>query len=165
MQGNAVDYGGYNQNALASWMMKHSAYLLELIHTTDSGGYYVKNGKVVGPYAASGHHDHVHIAITLENVKKLLEGVAITGVGSGSGGSTSGSGSGGAIPNPLQPLLDLLEAGKNFFMALADPYTWKRLALIGIGLGLLLVGALTFLPATMKSKVVNEAASVTRKVL
>lgn len=76
--GNAVDFGGYNQHKLASFFMSLAPALLELIHTTDKGGYYVKNGRRVsaGFYGAQVplHRNHVHVAMTAGSAAKALGG-------------------------------------------------------------------------------------------
>ena len=76
----AVDFGGYNQHGLAGHFMKMRSKLLELIHTTNQGNYYVKNGRVIGTYGDENekHRDHVHVA--------AHPGFPKVGDGGGSGG-------------------------------------------------------------------------------
>jgi phage-related protein len=62
----AVDFGGFNQNKLAQHFMGIGKNLLELIHTTNSRFYGVKNGKAVGRGYYGGqvplHRNHLHAA-------------------------------------------------------------------------------------------------------
>lgn len=63
--GRAVDYMGFNQDALAQFFINRLPNVLELIHTTDSGGYYVTRGKRYADFAVQGplHRNHLHIAM------------------------------------------------------------------------------------------------------
>lgn len=66
-QGRAVDFGGFNQDALASALYAMGGNLLELIHTTDTRGYYIKNGKAVSAAfygdEVEKHRNHIHVAM------------------------------------------------------------------------------------------------------
>lgn len=63
--GRAVDFGGYNQDALAGALYRMGGSLLELIHTTNTRGYYIKNGRAISSYGIEDerHRDHIHVAM------------------------------------------------------------------------------------------------------
>lgn len=89
--------GNYNGGkGLASWLRANfQSYLVELIHTP--GSYFVKYGRRVGPYAASAHKDHVHVAMSRSQANTVLARLRKSGAPSGGG---SGDSSGG-LPNPI----------------------------------------------------------------
>jgi hypothetical protein len=63
--GRAIDFTGYNQDDLAAFFMSIKDRVLELIHTTDSGGYYITRGvrqNSMGEQDAL-HRDHLHVAM------------------------------------------------------------------------------------------------------
>lgn len=84
-QGMAVDFSGSTASMakLAAWFHKLSPYLLEEIHS-GSGGFFVKNGKVVGAdyYRSdiSGHYDHVHIAMSKQGVAQAAKAIGAGGI-------------------------------------------------------------------------------------
>lgn len=115
-KGNAVDFGGYNQDKFAQYWMGMAGSLLELIHRTNTRDYGISNGK---PFSKNGnealynqHRDHVH--------------VAMHGDGGGGGGAANTGGTLGAwilaaigkagVPsswiNPLRTLI-MRESGGN----------------------------------------------------
>lgn len=72
----AVDIGfGYPSGnrtggqGLATWLMSFRSDLVELIHNPR---WYVKNGRVVGPYAVAIHYDHVHVAMSSAQADRIL---------------------------------------------------------------------------------------------
>ncbi len=63
--GRAIDFIGYNQDALGQFFMNMQGRVLELIHTTPRSGYYVSRGQrrsSMGEQDAL-HRDHLHIAM------------------------------------------------------------------------------------------------------
>lgn len=66
--------------AQARFWLRHSSYLLELIHTSpfsDDNGFYVKNGRVVsgsyyGAATVAAHVNHVHVAMSYQAAQELL---------------------------------------------------------------------------------------------
>lgn len=89
----AVDIGfGYGSSgatargrALADWLMKFRGDEVELIH---SPRHYVKNTRVVGPYSVSLHYNHVHIAMSETQARRVLARLRGGKVPSGGGGSS-----------------------------------------------------------------------------
>lgn len=82
--GLAVDFGGYNQDAVASRLMSVRGGLLELIHSTRSRNYGVSRGNVhnMGAQLWAEHKNHLHLAATPEDVAAILGGrVPIAGGG------------------------------------------------------------------------------------
>lgn len=63
--GRAVDWMGYNQDALASFFMSIMPRVLELIHTTNRGGYYISRGRRRASMGRQDalHRNHIHIAM------------------------------------------------------------------------------------------------------
>jgi hypothetical protein len=63
--GRAVDWMGYNQDALAGFFMSIMPRVLELIHTTNKGGYYITRGRRRASMGRQDalHRDHIHIAM------------------------------------------------------------------------------------------------------
>jgi hypothetical protein len=63
--GRAVDWMGYNQDALAQFFMNMQGRVLELIHTTDRGGYYISRGRRRSSMGRQDalHRNHIHIAM------------------------------------------------------------------------------------------------------
>lgn len=63
--GRAIDYMGYNQDALAQFFMNRMSQVLELIHTTPKGGYYITRGRRVASMGEQNelHRNHLHIAM------------------------------------------------------------------------------------------------------
>lgn len=63
--GRAIDFMGFEQDTLAQMFMNMQSRVLELIHTTSKGGYYVTRGKrksSMGDQDAL-HRNHLHIAM------------------------------------------------------------------------------------------------------
>jgi TP901 family phage tail tape measure protein len=72
--GDAIDFSGGNMEAMASFWHGYAPFLLEEIH---SPGYYVKNGRDVGPgfygpEVVAQHFNHVHIAASDSAMTTLL---------------------------------------------------------------------------------------------
>jgi hypothetical protein len=63
--GRAVDWMGYNQDALAQFFMNMRPRVLELIHTTNRGGYYISRGQRRNSMGRQDalHRNHIHIAM------------------------------------------------------------------------------------------------------
>lgn len=89
----AVDIGfGYGSSgatargkALADWLMKFRGNEVELIH---SPRHYVKNTRVVGPYSVSLHYNHVHVAMSEVQARRVLSQLKGGKIPSGGGGSS-----------------------------------------------------------------------------
>lgn len=87
--GQAVDFGGYSQDALAEYFFSKPQYFLEIIHKSDATGkfYGVKNGRVVGEsfYGSEValHRNHLHTAATESQIRAFMAsgGGAVTTVG------------------------------------------------------------------------------------
>lgn len=75
--GRAIDYMGYNQDRLAQYFMAMRPRVLELIHTTDSGGYYITRGQRVASMGIQDelHRNHLHIAMASGGILPALAGV------------------------------------------------------------------------------------------
>jgi hypothetical protein len=56
---------GYNQDALAQLFLQRQSQLLELIHLTNKGGYFVTRGRRVANMPVQGplHRNHLHVAM------------------------------------------------------------------------------------------------------
>jgi hypothetical protein len=64
--GRAVDWMGYNQDALASFFMARIGSVLELIHRTGNRDYAVTRGRNMGSFdnaLMEQHRNHIHIAM------------------------------------------------------------------------------------------------------
>lgn len=63
--GRAIDYMGYNQDRLANFFLSMRPKVLELIHTTPLGGYYVTRGVRKSSMGDQDelHRNHLHIAM------------------------------------------------------------------------------------------------------
>lgn len=63
--GRAVDWMGYNQDALAQFFMARQGQVLELIHSTNKGNYGISRGRIsnMGAQLWSEHKNHIHIAM------------------------------------------------------------------------------------------------------
>lgn len=63
--GRAVDFMGYNQDELANFFLQRQSQLLELIHLTPKGGYFVTRGQRKKNFAVQGplHRNHLHVAM------------------------------------------------------------------------------------------------------
>lgn len=63
--GRAVDFMGYNQDRLASFFMNMRPRVLELIHTTGQGGYYITRGQRQSSMGVQNelHRNHLHVAM------------------------------------------------------------------------------------------------------
>ena len=74
--GRAIDYMGYNQDRLAAFFMRMRSSVLELIHTTNQGGYYITRGQRVGSMGEQDalHRNHLHIAMKYGGIAKRLFG-------------------------------------------------------------------------------------------
>lgn len=99
----AVDIGfGYPSGnthggiGLAAWLFRFSGDLTELIHA-QGRGFYVKNGRRVGPYAVSIHRNHIHVAMSSAQADRVLGRIGAGGGGGGGGGTGGGSG----LPSPI----------------------------------------------------------------
>lgn len=140
--GWAVDFMGFNQDALASYFMQFDT--LEVIHKSE------KTGKVYGssrgkPYAPGSnqdllnkHRDHVHIAMTPNQVKAALGG-AKTAVNTALNATA-----GGGIPNPLAGVDQFVEGLGNMVGFFLNPQKWKPVLLLVTGTIVILV-ALTII--------------------
>ncbi len=70
--------GSARGRALAKALYAHSDLTVELIVSgvgsglNSYGGYYVKNQQRVGPYAVSGHYNHIHLATSSALADKWL---------------------------------------------------------------------------------------------
>jgi hypothetical protein len=63
--GRAIDFMGYEQDRLAQFFMNMRSKVLELIHTTSRGGYYITRGRRVASMGIQDflHENHLHIAM------------------------------------------------------------------------------------------------------
>lgn len=63
--GRAVDWMGFNQDRLAGFFMAMRPRVLELIHTTNAGGYYITRGQRRASMGRQDalHRNHIHIAM------------------------------------------------------------------------------------------------------
>jgi hypothetical protein len=63
--GHAVDFGGYNQDALANFFEARKPSVLELIHSTDKRNYGISRGHDhdMGGTLYAAHKNHVHVAM------------------------------------------------------------------------------------------------------
>jgi TP901 family phage tail tape measure protein len=97
--GRAIDYMGYNQDRLARFFMGMQSKVLELIHTTSSGGYYITRGRRVASMGVQDglHRNHLHIAMAGGGI--INEPV----LGVGASGATYSFGEGGR-PEAVTPL-------------------------------------------------------------
>jgi len=84
----AVDFGaGGDTSAGRAKMDKFARWLkglgvpnwVEIINTQNQGGTYIKNGRVVSAYAASGHRNHVHAATSKKGAETILRKLRETG--------------------------------------------------------------------------------------
>lgn len=84
--GLAVDFGGFNQDAVAQRLMSVRGGLLELIHSTNRANYGVSRGREhnMGGQLWAEHKNHLHLAATPEDVAAILGGrVPLAGNGGG----------------------------------------------------------------------------------
>lgn len=135
-RGWAVDFGGYNQDELASYFMKFQSR--EIIHRSQKTGklYFTSNNKpnsmagnedlFRGP---SSHENHLHVAMDEDQTRAALAG----------GGFANVSDSDSVGLNPFSWLLEPLRAAQAFFNALTDASTWKRVGFVLVGLALLMI--------------------------
>lgn len=134
--GYAVDFMGFSQDALASYFMQFDT--LEVIHRSR------KTGKVYGsdnnvPYAPgsneallSQHENHLHVAMSPEQVAKAM-----------AGGKLSIGGLAGAAfkaANPLTPLDEFLNTIEAPVKWLLDAQNRQRIATFIIGVILIFIG-------------------------
>lgn len=63
--GRAIDFMGYNQDVLGAFFMSIKDKVLELIHTTAKGGYYITRGVVQSSMGEQDalHRNHLHVAM------------------------------------------------------------------------------------------------------
>ncbi len=63
--GRAVDLMGFNQDRLAQFFMGMQSKVLELIHTTNQGGYYITRGRRQASMGVQDalHRNHLHVAM------------------------------------------------------------------------------------------------------
>lgn len=75
--GRAVDWMGYNQDALAQFFMNQKSRVLELIHTTNRGGYYITRGQRRSTMGAQNalHRNHIHVAMAGGGLVPALAGI------------------------------------------------------------------------------------------
>jgi len=86
--GLAADFSGFNQDAVASRLLASAASILELIHTTGRGGYYVTRGRRVtmtGP-VVNEHRNHLHFAAEQVGLTEMMGGPIPIGASPGGGG-------------------------------------------------------------------------------
>lgn len=76
----ALDIGGGGYNPAGSakmkrvcqWLWQFRSSEVELIHNNGGSGFYIKNERVVGPYAAADHLNHVHLAMSTSECNRVL---------------------------------------------------------------------------------------------
>lgn len=73
--GRAIDYEGYNQDALAGFFLSMKPKVLELIHRSNARDYGVTRGRdnYMGESLLQGHRDHVHIAMATGGLVRTLD--------------------------------------------------------------------------------------------
>lgn len=80
---NAVDFASPvpsvdspELDRIAAFWTQFAAGMLEIIYS-GPGSVYVKDGKFVAPYAVSIHHDHVHVAATLDGLQSVVTALPV----------------------------------------------------------------------------------------
>ena len=119
--GRAVDWMGYNQDRLAGFFMAMRPRVLELIHTTNAGGYYISRGQRRSSMGRQDalHRNHIHIAM---NEGGLIPRVMDTGgiLRPGEAGVNTGSRNEVWLPEGSMISLSrdtIREIGREFVMA------------------------------------------------
>lgn len=74
--GLAVDFAGFNQDAVAKRLIGIGSGILEMIHSTNSGNYGIRMGRLYnfGSGLWNSHKDHVHLAMNHPEINAVLAG-------------------------------------------------------------------------------------------
>lgn len=141
------NYNGSNNQPESRWLCEQimervrPANIVELIHAINPNGFYVKNNRVVGPYASAAHWNHIHLAMSRAEADAVLARLQDSGDSGGSGGGNGG----GSTPDTYtvrsgDTLFEIAERFNTTIAKLVDLNNISNPDLINVGQVLVLPG-------------------------